>query len=138
MLETKVTKAEAIYNRYLISGLSDLTNEDIVTLIDALALAQQLNKQPSHFTLYKAFRQYIANELGISTSTIKDWIIESTDRIILKLIGQIDMEGHIRRIIVDRVAHNFQAKLQAEMRYVLQDKINALNIETKQVNNGDK
>lgn len=52
---------------------------------------------------YKMFRNFMVNELGIGRDDLKAWTMESVDREVSKLIGQINIpkmvEGTIRQAI---------------------------------------
>ena len=52
---------------------------------------------------YKMFRNFMVNELGIGRDDLKAWTMESVDREVQKLMGQINIpkmvEGPIRQAI---------------------------------------
>lgn len=45
---------------------------------------------------YKMFRNFMVNELSITREDIKTWTKEAVAEEVLKIVGQIDIEGIIR------------------------------------------
>lgn len=50
---------------------------------------------------YKMFRNFMVNELGITREDIRSWTEEAIASEVRKLVGQIDVEGLIKRNIKD-------------------------------------
>jgi len=52
---------------------------------------------------YKMFRNFMANELGISKSDIEAWTKDATFEIAKKQVGQINFEGIVTKVIKDEM-----------------------------------
>jgi hypothetical protein len=57
-----------------------------------------------HCDRYKMFRNFMANELGITREDIKLWSQEAVKEQAGKLAGQTDIEGIVRACVRDAVA----------------------------------
>lgn len=75
---------------------------------------------------YKMFRNYMANELGITKEDIKQWTIEAVEASVQRQIGQIDVEGIISSTLKReqyRITSNASKDLVKELADRLQAKL---------------
>lgn len=54
---------------------------------------------------YRAFRNFMVNELGIGRDDIQAWTKEAIAVEVAKIVGQINVEGMVQRTI-DKVLHD--------------------------------
>lgn len=119
---------EVIYKNFTEYGLAVLNDDEIIQLINHLAIVNHMPQKPTRLTLYNVFRQYVANELGINSSQIKEWIKESVTQHVDKLLGQVNITDRIKQNIEQKVNNNFTSIMREEMRAALNARINSLHI----------
>ena len=75
---------------------------------------------------YRAFRQFMVNELGITRDDIEQWTKEAVEAEVRRIIGQMDAESRVavlatrqlvndnnlRRLIVLEVARQFEVSVK--------------------------
>lgn len=58
---------------------------------------------------YKAFRNFMANELGITRDDIKEWTIEAITAQVIKQVAQINYDAVIKGSIDNILRHDYQS-----------------------------
>ena len=77
---------------------------------------------------YKAFRNYMVNELGVGKDDIRSWVIESIQEEAKKLLGQLNVTSLAERAVRDAIdslarSLNLQDKLQTAFNRLVQQQI---------------
>lgn len=76
---------------------------------------------------YKAFRNLMTNELGITRADIEAWTKEAVSAEVLKMVGRINVEALIKSRVDDSVRAlfkpNFRSELPEEIRSIVRSAV---------------
>lgn len=64
---------------------------------------------------YRLFRNYMANELGITREDIATWTKEAVQEEVAKIVGQINVQGRAERIIRAAIIKNDPSSFRLQL-----------------------